>query len=124
MALEMSVEHVKTRVQFGQAVGSFQAVQHLCADMATDLDGARFLTYQAACKMDEGLPATRDVALAKAWVSDACHRIISRAHQVHGGVGFIGEHDLTLYFKRTKAGESAYGGSNFHYRALTNALGL
>lgn len=124
VALDMSVEHVKNRVQFGQSVGAFQAVQHHCANMATDLDGARFLTYEAAWMLSEGMPCTKEVAMAKAWVSDACHRVISRAHQVHGGVGFIAEHDLTLYFKRTKAGETAYGGSNFHYRALAQALGL
>ena len=121
-ALDMSVEHVKNRVQFGQAVGAFQAVQHHCADIATDLDGARFLAYQAAWSVGQVPLARGEVAMTTAWVSDSFHRIVSRAHQVHFGVGFITEHDLTPYFKRIKVGESAYGGSNCHYRELSKTL--
>lgn len=124
VALEMSIQWAKDRVQFGQAVGTFQAVQHLCADILTDLDGARFLSYHAAWIIDNGLPCAAEVAMAKGWVSDAALRIISRAHQVHGGVGFINEHDLPLFFKRANAGAIAYGGSDYHYRALAQALGL
>ncbi|TAK28873.1 MAG: acyl-CoA dehydrogenase [Chloroflexota bacterium] len=124
LALELSVEHVKNRVQFGQAVGAFQAVQHHCANISTDIDGSRFLSYQAAWMLSEGLPAAKEVAMAKGWVSDASLRIMSRAHQVHGGVSFITEHDLTLFFKRINAAAVAYGGSNYHYRALAQALGM
>ncbi len=124
VALAMSVEHVKNRVQFGQAVGAFQAVQHNCANMSTDLDGARVLSYEAAWALSEDLPCAKEVAMAKAWVSDAAHRIISRAHQVHGGVGFMAEHDLSLYYKRFQAARAAYGDSDFHYRALAQTLGM
>lgn len=124
LVLEFALDHVKNRVQFGQVVGSFQAVQHHCANIVTDLDGARFLTYQTAWMLSEGMPCEKEVALTKAWVSDASNRILSRGHQVHGGTGFIVEHDITLHFKRTAAGEVAFGGSNYHYRAAARALGL
>ncbi|TAK26792.1 MAG: acyl-CoA dehydrogenase [Chloroflexota bacterium] len=124
VVLDMSVEHVKNRVQFGQPVGAFQAVQHHCANMLVDLDGARLLAYEAACAVSEGSPTEKLVAMAKAWVGEACHRIMSHAHQVHGGTGFIDEHDLTLYFRRTVAAEVAYGGADFHYRALAQTLEL
>lgn len=122
--LELSLEHVKNRVQFERPIGAFQAVQHHCANILVDLDSARFLTYKTAWTLSHGLPWKKQVAMAKAWVSEACNRIMSRAHQVHGGTGFIDEHDLTLYFKRTVAAGIAYGGCDYHYRALTQALEL
>lgn len=123
-ALEWTLEHANNRVQFGKVVGTFQAVQHHCADLSTDLDGARFLSYQAAWMLSEGLPCAKEVAMAKGWVSQAGPRLIQLAHQVHGGVGFAEEHELTLFFKRITAAAGAYGGANFHYRALAQALGM
>lgn len=122
--LEMCVSYAKERVQFGRPIGSFQAIQHHCANMATDVDGSRFITYQAAWKLSESLPSTKEVAMAKAWVSDAFRRVTALGHQVHGGVGFIEDHDMPLYYKRAKAWELVFGDAGFHREKVAQELGL
>ncbi len=112
--LDMTVEYVKQRTQFGRPIGSFQAVQHHCADMATDVEGSRNIVYQAAWRVSEGGPSQREVSMAKAWVSAAYRRVCVLAHQCHGAIGFTREHDLQLYTRRAKALEIIYGDVNFH----------
>ena len=112
--LDMTVEYVKQRTQFGRPVGSFQAVQHHCSNMATDVEGSRHIAYQAAWRISEGLPAQREVAMAKAWVSGAYQRVCSTAHQCHGAIGFTKEHNLQLYTRRAKVQELSYGDVNYH----------
>ena len=112
--LDMTVEYVKQRTQFGRAVGSFQAVQHQCSEMATDVEGSRTVAYQAAWKVSEGRPAQREVSVAKAWVSEAYDRVCARAHQCHGAIGFTKEHDLQLYTRRAKVQQLSYGDANYH----------
>ncbi|MBI4527378.1 MAG: acyl-CoA/acyl-ACP dehydrogenase [Deltaproteobacteria bacterium] len=122
--VEKTVEYVKERVQFDRPIGTFQAIQHKCANMAIACDGARFITYQAAWRQSEGLPSERDVAMAKAWVSDAYTRICLESHQAHGAIGFTKEYDLQLYTRRAKAAELAFGDSRFHYEAVAGLMGL
>jgi alkylation response protein AidB-like acyl-CoA dehydrogenase len=122
--LEMTVEYAKERVQFGRPIGSFQAIQHHCANMATDVDGSRFITYQAAWMLSDGLPCTKEVAMAKAWVSDAYRRVATLGHQVHGGIGFTMDHDMQLYFRRAKASELAYGDADFQREVVAVELGI
>jgi alkylation response protein AidB-like acyl-CoA dehydrogenase len=112
--LEMTVDYVKQRTQFGRPVGSFQAVQHHCSNMATDVEGSRHIAYQAAWRVSEGIPADREVAMAKAWLSGAYQRVCATAHQCHGAIGFTKEHNLQLYTRRAKAQELDYGDVNFH----------
>ena len=112
--LEMTVEYAKQRTQFGRPVGTFQAVQHHCANMATDVEGCRHIAYQAAWKIASGAPAEREVAMAKAWVSSAYQRVCNLAHQCHGAIGFTKEHDLQLYTRRAKVQELSYGDANWH----------
>ena len=112
--LDMTVEYVKDRTQFGRPVGSFQAVQHHCAQMATDVEGSRNVVYQAAWRVAEGMPAEREISVAKAWVSGAYQRVCATAHQCHGAIGFTKEYDLQLYTRRAKVLELNYGDANFH----------
>lgn len=112
--LEMTVEYAKQRTQFGRPVGTFQAVQHHCANMATDVEGCRHIAWQAAWKIASGEPAAREVAMAKAWVSSAYQRVCNLAHQCHGAIGFTREHDLQLYTRRAKVQELSYGDANWH----------
>lgn len=122
--MEKTVDYVKERVQFDRPVGSFQAVQHRCANMAMSCDGARFVTYQAAWLQSEGFPCEREVAIAKAWVSEAYTRVCLDAHQAHGAIGFTKEYDLQLYTRRAKAAELAFGDARYHYEALADLMGL
>lgn len=122
--LEMTVGHAKTRVQFGQPIGRFQAIQHRCANMKVDLEGARFATYEAASKIDQGLPAALEVSVAKAWVNQACNRICDSGHQVHGGGGIMKEYDMQLYSRRMKGGEFFLGDTQFHKALILEELNL
>ena len=122
--LEMTVDYVKDRKQFGVAVGTFQAVQHHCANMLTYLDTSRFLTYKAAWMMSEGLPCAQEVSKAKAWVSDGYQRIAQLGHQCIGGVAFMEDHDMPFYSKRAKAAEVSFGDSDFHREVIAQQLGL
>ena len=112
--LDMTVEYAKGRTQFGRAIGTFQAVQHHCARMATDVEGSKNIAYQAVWRLSEGLSAQREVAMAKAWISPAYRRVCGTAHQCHGAIGFTKEHDLQLYTRRAKVHELTYGDANHH----------
>ena len=119
--VDMTVDYVKQRTQFGRPVGTFQAVQHHCAEMATDVEGSRGVAYQAAWRLAQGLPAQREVSIAKAWISAAYRRVCSTAHQCHGAIGFTKEHDLQLYTRRAKVHELSYGDVHHHKElALAN----
>ena len=122
--LEMTLDYAKERKQFGRPIGSFQIIQHYCADMATDVDGARFSTYQAAWMLSEGLPCTKEVAIAKAWVGEASQRVITSAHQIHGAIGVTMEHDLHFYTRRAKASELTFGDANFYREIVAQEMGL
>ena len=123
-ALEMAVKYAKERVQFGRPIGSFQAIQHYCANMVTNVDGSRFIAYKAAWEVSEGLPATMDVAIAKAWTSEAYGRVTLLAHQIFGAIGFTMDHDIHLYYRRAKAGEIMFGDGDFQRAIVANELGL
>ena len=122
--LEMTVDYAKERKQFDHPIGSFQVIQHYCADMATDVDSARFSTYQAAWMLREGLPCTKEVAVAKAWAVEASERVFALAHQIHGAIGVTIEHDLHYYTRRAKAAELAFGDADFYREVLAKEMGL
>jgi alkylation response protein AidB-like acyl-CoA dehydrogenase len=122
--LAMSVDYAKERVQFGKKIGSFQAIQHQCADMARDIDQAKFLTYHAASRLDEGLPAHKEISMAKAFASDASRRVSLLGVKILGGMGVSQEHDMQLYFRRAKSAEIAYGDADFHREVVAGQLGL
>lgn len=122
--LEMTVDYAKTRVQFGRPIGSFQAIQHHCANMAIDVDSSRFITYRAAWMLSQGLPATKEVAMAKAWTSAAYKRLALLGHQVHGAIGFTMDHDLQFYTRRAKAAELNFGDIRHHRETIAREIGL
>jgi alkylation response protein AidB-like acyl-CoA dehydrogenase len=122
--VDMTVDYVKQRVQFGKPLGVLQVVQHYCADMTTLLDTARMAAYQAAALISAGLPSAKEVAMAKAWCSDAYKRATQMAHQLHGGIGFTEEHDLHLYYKHAKACELEFGDSWYHRQIVADEMGF
>jgi len=122
--VDMTVEYVKQRVQFGRPLGALQVVHHYCADMVTFLDTARLVAYQAASLLSAGLPCAKEVAMAKAWCSDAYKKVTQVAHQLHGGIGFTEEHDLHLYYKHAKTAELDFGDSWFHRQKVAAEMGL
>ncbi|HEY55544.1 MAG TPA: acyl-CoA/acyl-ACP dehydrogenase [Dehalococcoidia bacterium] len=123
-ALDMTVDYAKERKQYDRPIGSFQVIQHYCADMATDVDGTRLSTYQAAWRLSQGLPCAREVAIAKAWAGEACQRVMALAHQIHGAIGVTIDHDLQYYTRRAKAAEVSFGDASFHREAVAQEMGL
>jgi alkylation response protein AidB-like acyl-CoA dehydrogenase len=120
-ALDISLEYAKERMAFGHPIGAFQSIQHRCADMLIDLESSRFATYQAAWRINENLPAAREAAIAKAWVGQACRRIMASAHQVHGAIAFTEDHILHYYIKKARANEFSFGDVNFNLEKLVAA---
>lgn len=122
--LEMTVDYAKQRTAFGRPIGSFQAVQHHCANMALDIETARFLAYEAVWGVSEGLDAAEQVSAAKAWVSDVYQRVCALGHQVHGAIGFTREYDLQLYFRHARASELSFGDGDYHREQVARLLGI
>jgi alkylation response protein AidB-like acyl-CoA dehydrogenase len=124
-ALEMAVEYTKVRTQFNRPIASFQALKHMAAEIASEIEPARALVWYAAHAFD-ALPreASRAAALAKARLSDVYARTTNRAVQMHGGIGFTWEHDMHFWFKRAKWNEFAFGDATYHRERLAQLEGF
>ena len=121
-ALELSVEYAKTRVQFEQPIGAFQAVQHLCADMLRTVELGRAAAYYACWALDEASAeeAHRAATLVRAFAADAFPQLAATAIQVFGGVGFTWEHDIHLYYKRLLSCSLLLGTASEHLAELAH----
>jgi len=122
--MEMTLDYVKERTQFGRPLGSFQVVQHYCVDMATYLESARLISYQAASLIGEQIPCEKEIAMAKAWCGEAYKKSTWIAHELHGGIGFTEEYDLHPYYKHAKASELMIGDSWFHRSKVADEMGI
>ena len=98
-ALEKALAYARERYAFGKPIGDFQAIQWKLADMATQLQAARLLIYQAAVKKDQGQPFTQDAAMAKLFASEAADRACWEAIQIHGGMGYSREMPVERYYR-------------------------
>jgi alkylation response protein AidB-like acyl-CoA dehydrogenase len=123
-SLEMSIEYAKVREQFGQPIGSFQAIKHRLAEMFEAAENAHSAVYYAAWAQDAAAPdAALAASVAKSFVNQAARMVCGEAIQVHGGIGFTWEYDLHLYWKRAKHLEPLYGDTDHHReRALQEVL--
>lgn len=110
-ALDMAVQYAKERVQFGNPIANFQAVQWMLADSATELDAARMLTYRAAWLADQGRPYSREASMAKLFASEAASRACNRALQIHGGYGYTREFAVERHLRDAKICEIGEGTS-------------
>jgi 3-oxocholest-4-en-26-oyl-CoA dehydrogenase beta subunit len=110
-ALALTASYAKTREQFGRPIGTFQAVSQRLADGYIDTLAQRLALWQAAWRMDEGLPADTEVAIAKLWAADAGHRIAHTTVHVHGGVGIDLDGEAHRYFTSAKRYEFLHGGA-------------
>ena len=114
-SFETTLEYLKTRVQFGQPIGTFQALQHRAAKMFTDLELARSCVEAALQAIDrEANDVAQLASLAKAKVGDVVHLVSNEMVQMHGGIGMTDAHDAGLYLKRARAQEATFGGSSYH----------
>jgi alkylation response protein AidB-like acyl-CoA dehydrogenase len=123
-AFETTLDYLKTRVQFGQVIGTFQALQHRAAKMFTDLELTRSCVEAALAAIDRNandIPAL--CSLAKAKASDLAHLVSNEMVQMHGGIGMTDIHDAGLYLKRARAAEASFGGSSYHRDRYARLMG-
>jgi alkylation response protein AidB-like acyl-CoA dehydrogenase len=92
--------------------------------MVSDVDGSRFVTYKAAWRVSEGLPVTMDVAIAKAWTSEAYRRVTLLGHHIFGAISFTMDDDMHLYYRRAKAGQIMFGDGDFQRAIVAREMGL
>ena len=123
--LEMSVEYAKVREQFGRPIGSFQAIQHKCANMLVEVESSKSATYYAAWAVaNDVAEAPLAAAMAKAYTSDAYRHTAGEGIQIHGGIGFTWEHDMHIYFKRAKSSEVTFGDATWNREIVAQLIGL
>ena len=114
-AFEVTLDYLKVRVQFGQVIGAFQALQHRAAKMFTDLELARSAVEAALAAIDADTPDVPElVSLAKAKMGDVFHLVSNEMVQMHGGIGMTDAHDAGFYLKRARACEAAFGSQSYH----------
>ena len=113
-AFDITLDYLKTRTQFGQLIGSFQALQHRAAKMFTALELTRSCVEAALTALDQGAADASQLAtLAKAKANETAHLISSEMVQMHGGIGMTDAHDAGLYMKRARVTEALYGGASY-----------
>jgi len=123
-SFDVTLDYLKTREQFGQKIGTFQALQHRAAKMFTDLELARSCVEGALSAIDRDANDVAQLAsLAKAKVGDLVHLVSNEMVQMHGGIGMTDAHDAGLYLKRARAQEATFGGSSYHRDRYATLLG-
>ena len=121
-SLDLTLDYAKVRIQFGKPIGSFQGVQHHCAEMYRDLEVSRLLSWQATASVGEAIGGGREISMAKAKASQAIPALTRTAHQIHGAVAYYRDYPLELYYHRAIAAQAAYGDAAYHRRMLAHLL--
>jgi alkylation response protein AidB-like acyl-CoA dehydrogenase len=121
--LDMATEYARARVQFGQSISKFQAVQFKLADIATELEAARWLTYRAASLRDHGQPFQKEAAMAKLKASRLAVSAASEAVQIHGGLGYMLESPVARFYCDAKVLEIGEGTNEIQHLVIARALG-
>ncbi|TML75325.1 MAG: acyl-CoA dehydrogenase, partial [Actinobacteria bacterium] len=123
--LDMTVEYSKQREQFGRPIGSFQAIKHKCAEMATELEASRAAAYYACWAVATGAEdAALSTHIAKSYCSDQLAHLAGEGVQGHGGIAFTWEHDMHLYLKRIKTAQVFLGDGPYHRERIARIVGL
>jgi 3-oxocholest-4-en-26-oyl-CoA dehydrogenase beta subunit len=122
--VEMTVAYAKERVQYERPIGAFQALQHKMADMWTAMETSRYLVYEAAWMESEGLPCAKEASMAKAYVNEVYKDLSKWSVRLHGAIATSADHDIPLYYLRSKAADIAYGGTDFHREIVAQKIGL
>jgi len=121
-ALELTAEYARNRQQFGRAIGAFQAVAQRLADAYIDVEAIRLTMWQAAWRLEAGLPCDAEIATAKFWAADGGHRVAHTTVHVHGGVGIDVSYPAHRYFAAAKRNEFALGAATAQLRRLGTLL--
>ncbi|MGD8238155.1 MAG: acyl-CoA dehydrogenase family protein [Armatimonadota bacterium] len=121
-ALNAAVPYAQTREQFGQAISNFQAVQIMIADMATEIEAARWLCYRAAWMKDQGMDFEKQAAMAKLYASEMCSRVCDKAVQIHGGYGYTKEYAVERFYREAKLFQIVEGTSEIQRLVIANKV--
>lgn len=122
--LDDAVEYAKQRVQFGQPIGKFQAIQHMLAEMYIQVEAARLLTYRFAWLLTEGLPYQAEASAAKVFSSEAFMDVANKGIQVMGGAGYTMEHDMQRYFRDARMFPIGGGTTQIQKDLIAKLLGV
>jgi alkylation response protein AidB-like acyl-CoA dehydrogenase len=122
--VEMTVAYSKERTQYERPIGAFQALQHKMADMWTAMETSRYLIYEAAWMESEGLPCAKEASMAKAYVNEVYKDVSKWAVRLHGAIATSADHDIPFYYRRSKAADIAFGGTDFHREIVAHKIGL
>ena len=123
-AFDITLEYIKTRTQFGQVIGAFQALQHRAAKWFTDIETTRSCVEAALEALDAGGDTRALASLAKAKASELVHLASNEMVQMHGGIGMTDAHDAGLYMKRARVTEALFGGASFHRDRYARLMGF
>lgn len=124
-SFDMTLEYLKTRVQFGNVIGSFQALGHRAAELFTEMEMARSCVEAALQALDEATEdASQLCSLAKCKAGDFLHHMSNELIQIHGGIGMTDEFDAGLYLKRARALEATYGNQAYHRDRYASLIGI
>ena len=121
-ALEASLRYAKERVQFGQPIANFQAIQWMLADMGTQIEAARLLVYRAAALKDKGQRFTKEAAMAKLFASEMAERACHKAIQIHGGYGYVREYAVERFYRDVRLCEIGEGTSEVQRLVIARQL--
>ena len=120
--LDATVEHAKSRVQFGQPIGNFQAVGFGIADMATQIEAARLMCHRAAIAADRGLPHSREASMAKLFATEGCTKIVERALHYNGASGFMTESPVQRFYRDCKVFELGEGSNELQRNMIAREI--
>ncbi len=123
-AYDAALEYAKTRIQFGQPIGKFQGIQWMLADMATQIEASKLLTYQAAWLASQNAAHIKESSMAKLFATETATKVCSQAVQIHGGYGFMDEYPVSIFYRDCKLLEIGEGTSQIHRNTIARCIGL
>jgi acyl-CoA dehydrogenase len=122
MALELAIKYSRERVQFGQPLAHFQVTRHRLAEMATEVEAAKHLTYYCAWRLEKGEPPVKEISMAKLYAAQMSNRVADAALQVHGGYGYMMEYPVQRYWRDTRLSRIAGGTDEIMKEIIANEL--
>jgi len=122
--LDLALDYARTRRQFGRPIGTFQAIAHMLADMQTDLEAARSLTWRAAWMVSQGRDALREISMAKLFGSEMYARVANLGMQIFGAYGYSMELDMQRHFRDARSATIGAGTSQMQRNLIANLMGL
>jgi alkylation response protein AidB-like acyl-CoA dehydrogenase len=124
VALELSLQYARQRIQFGRPIGQFQVISHMLSEMATDIEAARQLTYHAAWLKSNGKPCRKEVHMAKVFATEIATQVANKAVQIFGGYGYMQEYEVERIYRDVRLANIGAGTSQIMKNIIAKLLGL